>query len=154
MGDVVGTVEVLDVLDHAVAAFIVEVHVDIRHRDSLGIEETLKEEVVLHRVEVGDAEAVGYHASGGAASPGAYRDSVVLGPVDEVLDYEEVVRESHVGYGLELEVDAVAQGLVGVEGGTVALAGSFPGQMAEEGDGAAEFIPAVIPFFVVACGGC
>ena len=150
MGDVVGTVEVLDVLDHAVAAFIVEVHVDIRHRDTLGVQEALEEEVVLDGVKVGDTQAVGYHAACGAASTGAYGYAVVLGPVDEVLDYEEVVRESHIGYGLELEVDAVAQGLVVVEGGTVALAGSFPGQMAEEGDGAAEFIPAVIPLFVVA----
>ena len=149
VGDVVGAVEVLYVLYHAVAALIVEVHIDIRHGDSLGVEEALEEEVVLDRVQVGDAEAVGYHAAGRAASPGAYRDAVALGPVDKVLNDEEVVREAHVGYGLQLEVDTVPQVGVGVDLLTVALAGAFPGQMAEIGDRAAEFISAVVAFFVV-----
>ena len=149
MGDMVRAVEVLHVLDHAVAALIVEVHVDIRHRDTLGVQEALEEEVVLDGVEVGDTQAVGYHAACGAASTGAYGYAVVLGPVDEVLDYQEVVRESHVGDGLELEVDTLAQGSVGVEGRSVALAGTFPGQMAEEGHGLAELVTAVVAFFVV-----
>ena len=72
VGDVVRAVEVLHVLYHAVAALIVEVHVDIRHADSLRVEEALEEEVVLDRVQIGDSEAVGHHAAGSAASPGAH----------------------------------------------------------------------------------
>ena len=150
MGDVVGAVEVLHVLYHAVAALIVEVHVDIRHGDSFRIQEALEEEVVLDRVQIGDAEAVGHHTAGGAASPGAHRDAVALGPVDEVLDYEEVVREAHVGDGLQLEVDAFAKGPVGVDRAPITLAGALPGEVAEECHGLAEFVPAVIAFFVVA----
>ena len=149
MGDVVGAVEVLYVLYYAVAALIVEVHVDIRHGDAFGIEEALEEEVVLHRVQVGDAEAVGYHAAGSAASPGTYRDAVALGPVDKVLNDEEVVREAHVGDGLQLEVDAVPQVGIGIDLLAVALAGAFPGQVAEVSDRSAEFVSAVVAFLVV-----
>ena len=48
----------LDVLEYAVAAVIVKVDVDIGHVDSVRVEESLEEEVVLDRVDVGDLQAV------------------------------------------------------------------------------------------------
>ena len=33
---------------------VLEVHVDIRHRDSVRVEETLEQELVLDRVQIGD----------------------------------------------------------------------------------------------------
>ena len=65
VGDMVGPVVLLDVLDDPIAAFVVEVHVDIRHRDALGVEETLEQEVVLDGVQVCDAQTVGNARSGG-----------------------------------------------------------------------------------------
>ena len=44
-----------DVIDDLVAAFHAEVDVEIGHRDALGIQEALEQQVVLERIEVGDA---------------------------------------------------------------------------------------------------
>jgi len=55
----VGAVLGAHVLDHAVAAVLAEIDVEVRHRHALGIEETLEQQVVAQRVEIGDAERVG-----------------------------------------------------------------------------------------------
>ena len=145
VGDVVGAVVVLDVLDHAVAAFVVEVHVDIRHRDALRVEETLEQKVVADRVEVGDAEAVRHAGAGGGATARADGHAVAAAPVDEVLDDEEVVREAHERDRHELEMQAVLL-LLG-EGVAVAAAGAFVGEVAEVGHRPAEFVAAVVLHF-------
>ena len=48
----------LNVLEHAVTSVVVKVDVDIWHVDSVRVEESLKEEVILDRVDVGDLETV------------------------------------------------------------------------------------------------
>ena len=146
VGNVVGAVAVLHILDHAVAAFVIEIHVDIRHRDTLRVEETLEEEVVADRVEVGDAEAVGYAGTGRRAAPRPHGHAVAPPPVDEVLDDEEVVRETHVGDSHQLEVQA--GGLLLGELRAVAEFGALVGQVAQVGDGAAELVAAVVLRFV------
>ena len=46
-----------DVLDDLVAARVLEVDVDVRHRHPVGVEEALERQAVLERVDRGDAEA-------------------------------------------------------------------------------------------------
>ena len=60
VGDMVDAVFFLDIFDHPVTAFDVEVNVDIRHGDSLRIQEPLEQEAVFQRVQIGDPEAIGY----------------------------------------------------------------------------------------------
>ena len=57
------------------------------------------------RIEIGDAERVGDERARAGAAAGADRDAVVLGPVDEVGDDQEVAGEAHLddGPGLELQ---------------------------------------------------
>ena len=57
--DAVAPVFVRDIVDHAIAAVHAEVDVEVRHRDAFGVEETLEQQVVLQRIDVGDAERVG-----------------------------------------------------------------------------------------------
>ena len=52
-----------DVADHLVAPAHAEVDVDVRHRDALGVQEALEDDVVLDRIDAGDAEAVGDEAA-------------------------------------------------------------------------------------------
>ena len=131
----------LHVLDDAVAALIVKIHVDIRHRDAFGVQETLEQEVVPDGVQVGDAQAVGDGAAGRAATPRAYGDAVVFRPVDEVLDNEEVVREAHAGDGLQLKVDALFLDVVQFL--TVPHVRSLVAEFAEVGYRVAEVVSAV-----------
>ena len=77
------------------ATIIVEVHVNIRHRDTVWIEETLEEEVVANRVNVRDAQAIGYGRSSSRSAPWAYEDAHIACRSDEVLHDEEVAWEAH-----------------------------------------------------------
>ena len=150
VGDMVHAVFLLHVLDNAVAAFVVKVHVDIRHGYTLRVEETLEQEVVPDRVQVGDAQAVSHGASGGASTTRTYGNTVVLGPVDEVLYNQEVVREAHSAYGLELEVQTLC--LLFVKLFSVAYVRAVIGQFAHVGHGAVELLAARIALLVVAAG--
>ena len=110
--DAVLAVLVGDVLDDLAAATLVEVDVEVGHRDAVGVEEPLEQQAVDQRVEVGDPQGVGDDRARAGAAARADPDAVVLGPVDEVGDDEEVAAEPHLGDHAELELGALA-GLVG-----------------------------------------
>ena len=74
---------------------VAEVHINVGHTHALRVEEALKVEVVLDRVDVGNAEAVGDHRPGGAPAPGAYRNLYAPRVAHEVRDYQEIVGEAH-----------------------------------------------------------
>ena len=150
MGDMVHAVFLLHVLDNAVAAFIVKVYVDIRHGYTLRVEESLEQEVVPDRVQIGDTQAVSHGASCSASTARAYGNTVVLGPVDEVLHNKEVVREAHSAYGLELEVQTLC--LLFVKLFSVAYVRAVIGQFAHIGHRAVELLAARIALLVVAAG--
>ena len=104
LGDAVGAVLVGHVADHALAAAHGEVDVDVRHRHALGVQEALEQQVVAERVDVGDLEAVGDDAAGGAAAARADGDAVVLRVLHEVPDDQEVGVEAHVVDDAELHL--------------------------------------------------
>ena len=58
------------VLDDLGAALVAEIDVDIRHRDPLGIQEALEEELELDGIEVRDSERVRHERTGRGPSPG------------------------------------------------------------------------------------
>ena len=55
--DVLAPVLLGDVIDDLAAAVHAEVDVDVGHGDALGIQEALEEQLVLQRIDVGDAQA-------------------------------------------------------------------------------------------------
>ncbi len=65
MGAVLCAVLVHDPPQYLSTAVVVEVGIDIRQVDTVGVEETLKQQVVFQRVNLRDAEAVGHHRTGG-----------------------------------------------------------------------------------------
>ena len=95
-------------VQHAPAAVVVEVHVDIGQRDAVGVQEALEQQVVGDGVDLRDAQAVGYGRTGRGASARAYRDVELLaGRADEVLHDEEVAREAHRLHHVQLEAQAL-----------------------------------------------
>src|SRR3989442_5032803 len=72
-----------------------EVDVDVRQRAALGIQEALEQEPVLDRVEVRDAERPRDETARRRAASRPHGDALVLRPVDEVGDDQEVAREAH-----------------------------------------------------------
>ena len=104
--DLVGAVPVAHVADHLVAAVLAKVDVEVRHRDTFGVQEALEQQPELQRVEVGDGERVSDERTGARAASGPDRDSLVLGPFDEVGDDQEVAGEFHAGDDVEFEGEA------------------------------------------------
>ncbi len=117
------------VTDHLVAVPRVEVHVDVGHRHTARVEEALEQQVVAHRVEVGDPQRVGDRTPRGRAATGADADAAVLGVLDQVPRDQEVRREPHVADDLELVGEPL--GHVGWQFVAPALGGALPGQMGE-----------------------
>ena len=88
--DVGAAVLLGDVLDDFAAAALAEVDVDVGQRHALGIEEALEDQVVLDRIDVGDAQAVGDEAAGRGSTAGAYRDALLACVADEIPGDQEV----------------------------------------------------------------
>ena len=95
LGDALLAVALRGVADHLGAPALVEVHVDVGHRDALGVQEPLEQQPVAHRVELGDAQGVGDEGAGGRATARAHADPDALGVLDEVGGDQEVPREAH-----------------------------------------------------------
>ena len=114
LGDAIAAVLVGHVVDDLLAAGHAEVHVDVGHALAPGIEETLEEQVVLERVDVGDAERVADDGPGGGPTAGSHGDAVVLGELHVVPDDEEVGVESHLADDSELELEALDDLLPGL----------------------------------------
>ena len=98
-------------------------------RLAAGVEEALEQQVVLERVDVGDAQRVGDDAAGRRTAPGSDGDAVVLGELHEVPDDEEVGVEAHLADDAELEVEAFAH--LGAGLGAVAARDALLAQVAQ-----------------------
>ena len=91
-------------VQHAAAAVVVEIDVDIGQRNTVRIEETLEQQVVGDGVDLRDAETVGHGRSGRRASSRTHRDVQFLARrADEILHDEEVARETHRLHDVQLE---------------------------------------------------
>ena len=99
-------------MEHIATPVVIEIDIDIREGDTVGIQETLKKEVVFNRVDFGDFEAIGYRRTCRGATTGTHRHAHVARCLDEVLHNEEVARETHVFDGCKLEIEAFAVFLV------------------------------------------
>src|SRR3546814_13784233 len=53
-----------DVADHLTTTTFVEVDVEVGHGDAVGVEESLEDQAVLERIEVGDPHGIGDHRPG------------------------------------------------------------------------------------------
>ena len=103
----VAAVALLDVADHLVAPVLAEVDVEVRHRHALGIEEALEQQVEAERIEVGDGQRIGDERAGARAAARPDRDALLLRPLDEVGDDQEVAGILHPLDDVELEGEPV-----------------------------------------------
>ncbi len=101
----------LDVGDDLVAPTFVEVDVEVRHGDSLGVEESLENQAVIEGVQLGDLHGVGDHRSGTRSTTGPHADALRLRPVDVVGDGEEVAGEAHRNNDVFLVLGLLAHGV-------------------------------------------
>ena len=104
LGDAVRAVLLRDIGDHLVAAVVHEVHVDVRRRVALEVEESIEDEPVLDRVDVREVDGVVHQRSAGATAHGG-EDVVLVRVRDEVLHDEDVARVAGLADDVDLAVD-------------------------------------------------
>ena len=108
---VVLSILLADVVDDTVAIAIVEVDVDVRHRDAFAVEEALEDQPMLDRIERGDAQRVRDDAARGGPAARTHCNTVLARKVDEVADDQEVGRVAHLLDDAELHLETIAHHL-------------------------------------------
>ena len=88
--DVLAAVLARHVLDDLAAPPFAEIDVDIGQRHALGVEEALEDEVVRHRIDVGNPQAIGDEAAGGGSAPRPDGDPLLARVADEIPHDQEV----------------------------------------------------------------
>ena len=129
LADVIAPVLGGDVLDHLIALVHAEVDVEIGHRHAFRIEEPLEQQAIAQGIDVGDAQRPGHHRARARAASGTYRDVVVLGPVDEVGNDQEVAGEAHLHDHVDFDFKTLAV-VLGAEAGGGCLPGQARGEAA------------------------
>ena len=107
LADGVFAVLFLHIVDHPVAIGLAEVDIEVGHRNPLGVQETLKQQVVFQRVQIRDLEGVGHQRTGARPPTRAHGAAIVLGPLNEVTHNEKVPGEPHLEDGAQLKLQAL-----------------------------------------------
>ena len=95
------------VVQHFAASAIFEVGIDIRQRDTVGVQESLEQQVVFERVEVGNLQAIRHHRTCRRATARTNRDAKLFARRTDIVAHdEEVTRETHGLHHMQLELDA------------------------------------------------
>ena len=95
------------VFNHLIATVILNIGINIRHRDTVWVQEALKEKIVLQRVQISNMNCVRKERTCRRTTAWTINNTLVFTPVNEVLHNQEVTVVAHVIDGLELKVDAL-----------------------------------------------
>ena len=103
--NLVVSVFVLNPFEHFAASVVIEVGIDIRERNTVGVKESFEKQVVLDWVNLGDAQAIGYNRSCRRTTSRAYHYAkFVTCRVDEILHNKEVTGEAHGLHDVQFEL--------------------------------------------------
>ena len=95
-------------IEHSATTFVVEVDIDIGQRDTVRVEESLEQQVVLDRVNLRDSQAVCHCRTRCRTTTRAYPYAQLLAcGTDKVLHDKEVARETHRLHNVELEAQTL-----------------------------------------------
>ena len=92
----------LHIIDNPVTPFLAEIDIEVGHRYAVGIEEALKNQIVLQRIKISDAERIGDQRTGTRSAARAYWHAILPSPADKVGNDQEVTRKTHVDDSLDL----------------------------------------------------
>ena len=83
------------VIDHFAAPVHAEIHVDVRQRNALGIQEALEEQLVLQGIDIGDPQRIGNQRARSRTAARAHRNAMLARVADEVPHNQEVSGKLH-----------------------------------------------------------
>ncbi len=106
--DALSPVLLRNVVDHAVAPVHAEVDIEVGHRDALRIQEALEQQVVLERIQIGDAQNISHQGARAGTAAGTDRHAILACPANEIGNDEEVSRKAHLADDIELGAQTFA----------------------------------------------
>ena len=95
----VSTVFAVDVINDFLSAFVAEIHIEVRHADTLRVQKAFKDQIIADGVDIRDAHTVSRNAACAGAAARAHRDALTLGVVDVVPHDEVVAAKVYMIYG-------------------------------------------------------
>src|SRR6202035_5877173 len=107
LGDLLAAVLLGDILNHLAAAVGAEVDIDIGHADALGIQEALKQQAVLERIDIGDLHGIADQAAGGRATAGTDGYRTRFREANEVPDDQKIAGKLHLLDHEDLALEAL-----------------------------------------------
>ena len=107
----VSTVFAVDVINDFLSAFVAEIHIEVRHTDTLRVQKAFKDQIIADGVDIRDAHTVSRNAACAGAAARAHRDALTLGVVDVVPHDEVVVCVAHLFDHADLVAQTVFVGL-------------------------------------------
>ena len=97
------------VVNYLLAPLITKVNINIGHGHALRVQETLKEKIIAHRINVGDSQCVAHNAPGSRPPPRPHDDILRSGIVDKIPHDQEIIHVSHGADDIQLIVQPAAQ---------------------------------------------
>ena len=117
-------------VQHPATAVVVEIHINIRQRNTVGVQEAFEKQVVFNRVYLCDSQAISHRRTCSRTTSRTYRYiEFFASGLDKILHNEEVPRETHGLHNMEFELDSFARFLV--ENLAISSVRSFQSQFLE-----------------------
>jgi hypothetical protein len=90
-GGAVAAIPVIDVLDHLLAALVLEIHIDVGRLVAAGGDEAFEQQIMLGGIDGGDAEDV-TNGGIGRRAPALAENALRARETDDLVDGEEIWR--------------------------------------------------------------
>ena len=108
LGHMVIAIALLDIIYDFFPANIAEVHIYIRHGDTFRIQEALKKQIMLQRVQICNTKNISHYAACCRTTPWAHGNTLLTGMIDEIPDNEEVAVIAHAVDDIQLIFQTLA----------------------------------------------
>ena len=95
------------IVDNPVTPFHAEVDVKVGHGNPFRIQEALEQQVILQRIQISNQQRIGHQRARPRTPARPDRYAVVLGPLDEVHDDQEVTGKLHLDDDIQFEVEPI-----------------------------------------------
>src|SRR6056297_283361 len=114
MGNLIFTIFINYILDHTLPAVIIKINIDIRHRYTFRVQETLKEQVILQWVNIGNTRAIGYHRTCCRTTARTNINTYIPGGGNKVLNDQKISGTTHLPDNSELKLNPFCHFLINV----------------------------------------
>ena len=98
------SVLLLNILYGAISLRILEIHINIRHGNSLRVKKSFKKQIVFNRINIRDSGTIAHPASRRRSSSRAYPAVVRAAPVDIIPHDKDILYKAHGLYDTKLIV--------------------------------------------------